>query len=138
MEKIENNVCSIFIDESYRNFTKALNLINNTTDKNINEIYDRVLVISDENVYKTQLNKFIDLLNAKFVSEYIVPAGEESKCIDTFEKILEHGLKAGLTRKSLIIRRWWRGSRRFIRICCSFIYERYRFCSSSNNTFSTS
>ena len=103
MEKIENNVCSIFIDESYRNFTKALNLINNTTDKNINEIYDRVLVISDENVYKTQLNKFIDLLNAKFVSEYIVPAGEESKCIDTFEKILEHGLKAGLTRKSLII-----------------------------------
>ena len=77
MEKIENNVCSIFIDESYRNFTKALNLINNTADKNINEIYDRVLVISDENVYKTQLNKFIDLLNAKFVSEYIVPAGEE-------------------------------------------------------------
>ena len=103
MEKIENNVCSIFIDESYRNFTKALNLINNTTDKNINEIYDRVLVISDENVYKTQLNKFIDLLNAKFVSEYIVPSGEDSKCIDTFEKILEHGLKAGLTRKSLII-----------------------------------
>ena len=32
-----------------------------------------------------------------------MPAGEESKCIDTFEKILEHGLKAGLTRKSLII-----------------------------------
>lgn len=103
MEKIKNKVCNIFIDESYRNFNKALNEISGTSDKNINEIYDNVLVISDENVYKTQLNKFIDLLGAKFVSEYIVPAGEGSKCIETFERILEHGLKAGLTRKSLVI-----------------------------------
>lgn len=103
MEKIKNKVCNIFIDESYRNFNKALNKISGTSDKNINEIYDNVLVISDENVYKTQLNKFIDLLGAKFVSEYIVPAGEGSKCIETFERILEHGLKAGLTRKSLVI-----------------------------------
>ena len=103
MEKIKNKVCNIFIDESYRNFNKALNKISGISDKNINEIYDNVLVISDENVYKTQLNKFIDLLGAKFVSEYIVPAGEGSKCIETFERILEHGLKAGLTRKSLVI-----------------------------------
>ncbi|MGN1032117.1 MAG: 3-dehydroquinate synthase [Intestinibacter sp.] len=103
MEKIKNKVCNIFIDESYRNFNKALNEISGTSDKNINEIYDNVLVISDENVYKTQLDKFIDLLGAKFVSEYIVPAGEGSKCIETFEKILEHGLNAGLTRKSLVI-----------------------------------
>ena len=103
MEKIKNKVCNIFIDESYRNFNKALNKISGTSDKNINEIYDNVLVISDENVYKTQLDKFIDLLGAKFVSEYIVPAGEGSKCIETFERILEHGLKAGLTRKSLVI-----------------------------------
>ncbi len=103
MEKIENKVCNIFIDESYRTFNKALNEINGTSDKHINEIYDNVLVISDENVYKTQVNKFIDLLDAKFVSEYIVPAGEDSKCIETFEKILAHGLNAGLTRKSLII-----------------------------------
>ena len=103
MEKIENKICSIFIDENYRGFNKALNEINGTIDKNINEIYDMVLVISDENVYKVQLNKFIDSLGAKFVSEYIVPAGEDSKCLDTFQKILEHSLKAGLTRKSLII-----------------------------------
>ncbi|MDY4574575.1 MAG: 3-dehydroquinate synthase family protein, partial [Intestinibacter sp.] len=103
MEKIKNKVCSIFIDESYRSFNKALNEISGTSDKNINEIYDNVLVISDENVYKTQLHKFIDLLGAKFVSEYIVPAGEGSKCIETFERILEHGLNAGLTRKSLVI-----------------------------------
>ena len=103
MEKIKNKVCSIFIDESYISFNKALNEISGTSDKNINEIYDNVLVISDENVYKTQLHKFIDLLGAKFVSEYIVPAGEGSKCIETFERILEHGLNAGLTRKSLVI-----------------------------------
>ena len=103
MEKIKNKVCNIFIDDSYRSFNKALNEVNGTTNKNINEIYDMVLVISDENVYKTQLNKFIDSLGAKFVSEYIVPAGEESKCLDTFQKILEHAIKAGLTRKSLII-----------------------------------
>lgn len=103
MEKIKNKVCNIFIDESYRSFNNALNEISGTSDKNINEIYDNVLVISDENVYKTQLDKFIDLLGAKFVSEYIVPAGEGSKCIETFERILEHGLKAGLTRKSLVI-----------------------------------
>ena len=103
MEKIKNKVCNIFIDESYRSFNNALNEISGTSDKNINEIYDNVLVISDENVYKTHLDKFIDLLGAKFVSEYIVPAGEGSKCIETFERILEHGLKAGLTRKSLVI-----------------------------------
>ena len=57
MEKIKNKVCNIFIDESYRNFNKALNKISGTSDKNINEIYDNVLVISDENVYKTQLHK---------------------------------------------------------------------------------
>ena len=60
MEKIKNKVCNIFIDDSYRSFNKALNEVNGTTNKNINEIYDMVLVISDENVYKTQLNKFID------------------------------------------------------------------------------
>ena len=86
MEKIENKVCNIFIDESYRSFNKALNQVKGTEDKNINEIYDNILVISDENVYKTQVDKFIDSLGAKFVSEYIVPAGEDSKCIETFEK----------------------------------------------------
>lgn len=103
MEKIENKVCNIFIDENYRSFNKALNEIKGTLDKNINEIYDNILVISDENVYKSQVHKFIDNLGSKFVSEYIVPAGEDSKCVENFEKILKYALDAGLTRKSLII-----------------------------------
>ena len=45
MEKIKNKVCNIFIDDSYRSFNKALNEVNGTTNKNINEIYDMVLVI---------------------------------------------------------------------------------------------
>ena len=42
MEKIKNKVCNIFIDDSYRSFNKALNEVNGTTNKNINEIFDNL------------------------------------------------------------------------------------------------
>ena len=56
MEKIINEVCNIVIDNSYKNFTSSVYEFNNKNIEdlsriNINEIYDEVLIISDENVY---------------------------------------------------------------------------------------
>lgn len=103
MEKIENSVCKIFIDDSYRNFGKDFSYIYKTDDEDISKVYDKVLVITDENVYKAQSHKFINSIKAKCIYEYIVPSGEDSKSLDFFEKAIAKGLECGLTRKSLII-----------------------------------
>ena len=65
MEKIINEVCNIVIDNSYKNFTSSVYEFNNKNIEdlsriNINEIYDEVLIISDENVYNYQIDNFIN------------------------------------------------------------------------------
>ena len=90
MEKIINDVCNIVIDDSYNNFTASVYEFNNKNIKslsnvNINEIYDEVLIISDENVYNYQLDNFINNIKAKIVYEYIVSEGEDSKSLSVYE-----------------------------------------------------
>lgn len=70
---------------------------------NINEIYDEVLIIRDENVYNHQLDNFINNIKAKIVYEYIVLAGEDSKSLSVYEEIIKYCIKINLSRKSLII-----------------------------------
>ena len=82
MEKIINDVCNIVIDNSYKNFMPSVYEFNNKDIEdlskiNINEIYDEVLIISDENVYNHQIDNFINNIKAKIVYEYIVLAGED-------------------------------------------------------------
>lgn len=108
MEKIINNVCNIVIDTSYKNFTQSVYEFNkkNIEDLskiNINEIYDEVLIISDNNVYKHQLDNFINNIKVKMVYEYIVPAGEDSKSLSVYEEIIKYCIRISLSRKSLII-----------------------------------
>ena len=92
MEKIINEVCNIVIDNSYKNFTTLVYEFNNKNIENlskfnINEIYDEVLIISDENVYNHQLDNFINNIKAKTV----------------YEEIIKYCIRINLSRKSLII-----------------------------------
>ena len=94
MEKIINEVCNIVIDNSYKNFTSSVYEFNNKNIEdlsriNINEIYDEVLIISDENVYNYQLDNFINNIKAKMIYEYIVPEGEDSKSLSVYEEIIK-------------------------------------------------
>lgn len=108
MDKIINNVCNIVIDDSYKNFTSSIYEFNgrevyDLAKININEIYDEVLIISDENVYNHQLDKFIDNIKAKMIYEYIIPAGEDSKSLSVYEDVMKYCIRINLSRKSLII-----------------------------------
>lgn len=109
MENIENKVCNIAIDRSYKSFEEAMILANcksngNTIqDKDVNSIYDSVLIITDQNVYKHQLNKFIDKLKVKTIYEYIIPVGEDSKSLEVYEEIINYCIRINLSRKSVII-----------------------------------
>ena len=108
MEKIINEVCNIVIDNSYKNFTTLVYEFNNKNIENlskfnINEIYDEVLIISDENVYNHQLDNFINNIKAKIVYEYIIPSGEDSKSLSVYEEIIKYCIRINLSRKSLII-----------------------------------
>ena len=98
MEKIINEVCNIVIDNSYKNFTTLVYEFNNKNIENlskfnINEIYDEVLIISDENVYNHQLDNFINNIKAKTVYEYIIPAGEDSKSLSVYEEIIKYCIR---------------------------------------------
>ena len=79
MEKISDNICTIYMDDSYKGLGEILNL---------REDYDCVLILSDANVYNAQGDKFIKNLNAQIVYEYIVNPGEDAKSIDVYEKII--------------------------------------------------
>lgn len=108
MEKIINEVCNIVIDNSYKNFTTLVYEFNNKNIENlskfnINEIYDEVLIISDENVYNHQLDNFINNIKVKIVYEYIIPSGEDSKSLSVYEEIIKYCIRINLSRKSLII-----------------------------------
>lgn len=103
MEKIVNSICNVAIDNNYKSFNEALLYFNNKNDLSINDIYDSVLIITDQNVYNHQLNNFIDNIKAKFIYEYIVPCGEDSKSLSMYEEIMNYCIRINLSRKSLII-----------------------------------
>lgn len=96
MENIKNDICNIFIDDSYENFLKCF-------DKNLDKIYDEILVITDKNVYNSQLELFKSSLHLKKIYEYIIPSGENSKSLEVYEKLIKYIIKVNLSRKSLII-----------------------------------
>ena len=81
---------NIIIENSYEKFS-------------IDKKYDKVLILTDENVYKSQFNLFIDNVNHDSIETYIVKSGEQSKSIETYTEVMEHCLSVNMTRKSLII-----------------------------------
>lgn len=104
MEKIINNTCKIYIDEGYRNFQKSLcEACSVDSVEDLNKIYDAYFVICDYNTYNTQLDKMMVHLKNKYVYEYIVNAGENSKSLEDYERIINYCVKVNLSRKSLVI-----------------------------------
>ncbi len=108
MDKIVNNICNVVVDSTYESFGRVVYEFNNKqncvdSDFNINNIYDKVLIITDKNVYNAQLHKFIDKINVTSIYEYVVEVGEASKTIDIYEQIIKYCITINLTRKSLII-----------------------------------
>lgn len=103
MEKIINSVCNVVIDNSYKHFNESVSYFNEKSKCNINDIYDNVLIITDQNVYNHQLNKLTDSINAKTIYEYIIPAGEDSKSLSMYEEIMKYCIRINLSRKSVII-----------------------------------
>ena len=104
MEKIINNTCKIYIDEGYRNFQKCLcEACKVNSVEKLNEIYDAYFVICDYNTYNNQLHNMMKYLKGKYVYEYIINPGEESKTLEEYEKIMNYCIKVNLSRKSLII-----------------------------------
>jgi 3-dehydroquinate synthase len=89
MEKIKNEVCDILIADSYDYFK-------------LEKKYDSILIITDEKVYKYQMNKFIKNICGS-VFEYIVKEGEESKSFNEYEQIIKYCIRINLSRKSAII-----------------------------------
>lgn len=106
MEKIINSVCNIVIDNDFTSFKEAVCYFNEgikSNDFDICEVYDKVLIITDSNLYIKQVDKLVKSINTKYIHEYVVKPGEESKSLKVYEDIMNHCLKIGLTRKSLII-----------------------------------
>lgn len=104
MEKIINNTCKIYVDEGYRNLQKSLcEACNVKTIDELNEIYDAYFIICDYNTYNTQLNEVMNHLRGKYIYEYIVNPGEDSKSLEDYEKIMNYCMKVNLSRKSLVI-----------------------------------
>ena len=94
----------IYIDEGYRNLQKSLcEACNVDSVEKLNEIYDAYFIICDYNTYNYQLKEMIKHLKGKFIYEYIVNPGEESKSLEDYQKIMEYCIKVNLSRKSLII-----------------------------------
>lgn len=103
MEKITNSVCNVAIGNSYKYFNESVNYFNEKSKCNINDIYDNVLIITDQNVYNHQLDKLINNINAKLIYEYIIPEGEDSKSLSMYEEIMKYCVRMNLSRKSVII-----------------------------------
>ncbi|MFI3209835.1 MAG: 3-dehydroquinate synthase [Peptostreptococcaceae bacterium] len=97
MINIKNEVCNIFINDNYDDFNKSLGL------NDLNEKYDKVVLLTDENVYKHQLDYFREHIKAKNLFEYVIPAGENSKSLETYEILIKFLTRMKISRKSLII-----------------------------------
>ena len=104
MEKIINNISKVYIDEGYRSFQKCLcEVCNVDSIEKLNSIYDAYFIICDYNTYNAQLHHMIKHLKGKYIYEYIINPGEESKSLEDYENILNYCQKVNLSRKSLVI-----------------------------------
>lgn len=104
MEKIINNTCKIYIDEGYSDFQKSLcEACNVESIEDLNKIYDAYFVICDYNTYNNQLENMVKHLKGKYIYEYIINPGEDSKSLEDYEKIINYCVKVNLSRKSLVI-----------------------------------
>lgn len=93
---LTDNSYDIFIEEG---------LINKSSQY-IKEVYKnkKVYIITDSNVEKLYLNQVIEALKNDFEIDYVViPAGEESKCLNVYVNVIESLLEKNIRRNELLI-----------------------------------
>lgn len=79
-------------------------IIENSYDKfYLQKEYDSILIITDDNVYKKQLDSFINVFKHKIIYEYIVTSGEDSKNLGTYDEIIRYCIQNNISRKSAVI-----------------------------------
>ncbi len=98
--------------------------------------YRNIMIITDSTVHELYTEKVKKQLPRDAnISVSVVPAGESSKSIDQYYRLLTNAIENQLDRKSVIIALG--GGMRPSRICCCYVYERNRLHSSTNNDFSS-
>ncbi|OPJ56839.1 3-dehydroquinate synthase [Alkalithermobacter paradoxus] len=65
--------------------------------------YDKILIITDENVKKIYIDSVLKKLSNHKTYIYSLIPGEESKSLKVYSDIFEYAISSGLTRKSLVI-----------------------------------
>ena len=97
-----NNLCRIMVSDEY---TELANILYELVERD--KKYDKVVIITDKNVEVNLYDNFVKLIfsmtNEKYFSKICIEPGEESKCLDTFNKIISEFIEIGVTRKSLVI-----------------------------------
>lgn len=97
-----NSLCKIMVSDEYTEFANILYELVERDKK-----YDKVVVITDENVKKNLYDDFaksiFSIVDDKYFSMVCVKSGEESKCIETFNEIIEKFIELDMSRKSLVI-----------------------------------
>ncbi len=85
-------------------YTELANILYELVERD--KKYDKVVIITDKNVEVNLYDDFVKLIfsmtNEKYFSKICIEPGEESKCLDTFNKIISEFIEIGVTRKSLI------------------------------------
>lgn len=69
----------------------------------IKKDYDKILIITDENIEKLYMYDFTRNLNFKNIIRYTINPGEDSKSLKVYEDIFRFCIESELSRKSLII-----------------------------------
>ena len=82
---------------------KYIKIENDYNKFKLNNKYDKILIITDENVEKYQLNEFMNILNHDMIEVFVVKSGEQSKSLGVYESIIRFCVDIGLTRKSVVI-----------------------------------
>ena len=94
-----NKPCyKIHIENSFDNFTKYLS-------EEISKKYNKVCIVTDSCVAELYLDEFSNSLKNQFetVKSFVFPNGEQSKTLETVEKLYEHLIRNRFTRADLLV-----------------------------------
>ena len=100
----------------------------------------RTVVVTDENVFKTQWTRLEQGLNAAQISHDVIvlPAGEQTKSFAHLEKLTNELLAHGVERKDTYYCLWRRCDWRFDRFCGFCFAPRLPLCANSDHAALTS
>ncbi len=90
MKKIKTNSYDIYLGKGIIN--RSEEIINSKKDK---------IIITDENVYKLNIHKSMNLSNVKKI--IVIKAGEKSKSLKCVEKIIDEMLEENFNRESMLV-----------------------------------